>query len=82
MSEKMFCQFQLVVSPQPAGWVVLAAIHCHAVWEVGARSMWAGWWGHLLQQIGWTPHIVEDSEFGHLKEEKDACHLSFRPSFN
>lgn len=44
--------------------------------------MWAGWWGHLLQQIGWTPHIVEDSEFGHLKEEKDACHLSFRPSFN
>ena len=37
-----------------------------AVFMVGARSMWAGWWGHLLQQIGWTPHIVEDSEFGHL----------------
>lgn len=60
----MFCQFQLVDSPQPAGWAGSTTTHCHANWEVGAENMQAGWWGHVLEQIGWIPCIVVDEVFG------------------
>lgn len=82
MSGKMFCQFQLVDSPQPAGWAVSATARCHADWEVRAGRRQAGWWGHVLEQIGRIPCIVVDEVLGLLREAEVACQLSLRTSFN
>lgn len=82
MSGKMFCQFQLVDSPRPAGWAGATTARCHTNGEVGARRVQAGWWGHVREQIGWIPHIVVDDAFGLLREWEVAHQLSLRTSFN
>lgn len=82
MSGKMFCPFQLVDSRQPAGWAGATAARCHTDRELGARRMQAGWWGHVLEQVGWIPRIVVDDVFGLLREGEVAHQLSLRTSFN
>lgn len=82
MSEKMFCQFQLVDSPQPAGRAGSATTQCHTNWEVGAGHMQAGHWGHVREQIGWVPLIVVHDVFGLLREGEVGRQLSLRTSFN
>lgn len=82
MSGKMFCQFQLVDSPQPAGRAGSTTARCHTNWEVGAGRMQAGWWGHVLEQIGWIPRIVVDDVFGLLRKGDVARQLPLRTSFN
>lgn len=78
----MFCEFQLVDSPQPAGWAVSGTTCCHANWEVRAGCRQAGWWDRVLEQIGRIPRIVVDDVLGLLRKGEVACQLSFRTSFN
>lgn len=81
MSRKMFCHFQLVDSPQPAGWAVSAAAMQTGRSELGTGRQ-AGWWDHVLEQIGRIPYIVVDDVLGLLREGEVAHQLLLRTLFN